>query len=93
MTERPVHREPSNKRATNPFANRLLSLALIASSLLVGALIVATFGAPQAKLAQHASVDLSRSAVAPAAEPMKIVPADPLGKGAAWSPLTGDGSN
>jgi hypothetical protein len=44
-------------------------------------------------LAHKASVDSSRSGAAPAVEPMKIVPADVLGTGVSWSPLTGDGSN
>jgi hypothetical protein len=60
---------------------------------LVAALIRATFVAPQPGLAHKASVDSSPSAAVAAVETMKIVPADMLGTGASWSPLTGDGSN
>jgi hypothetical protein len=93
MTEHSVHNERPNGTATNP-SSRLLPRALIAGGLLVAALIGATFVTPQSGLAHKASVDSSRSTVAPAAEPMKIVPADVLGTGvSSWAPLTGDGSN
>jgi hypothetical protein len=92
MTEHPVHNERSNSRTTNP-SSRLLPRALIAGGLLVAALIGATFFTPQSGLAHKASVDSSRSAVVTAAETTKIVPADVLGTGVSWSPLTGDGSN
>jgi hypothetical protein len=93
MTEHPVHSELSNKTTTNPFASRLLPRALIAGGLLVAALIGATFVTPQSGLAHKAFVDSSRSGAVPAVETMKIAPADVLGTGASWSPLTGDGSN
>jgi hypothetical protein len=93
MTEHPVHNDLINKRTTVPFASRLFSRALIAGGLLVAALIGATLSTQQSGLAHKASADSSRSAAAPAVEPMKIVPADVLGAGVPWSPLTGDGSN
>ena len=93
MTEHPVHNELSSNTKTNPLANRLLPRVLIAGGLLVAALIGATFVTPQSGLAHKAFVDLSRSEAVPAIETMKIVPADVLGTGAPWSPLTGDGSN
>jgi hypothetical protein len=88
MTEHLVH----NSRTTNP-SSRLLPRALIAGGLLVAALIGATFVTPQSGLAHKASVASPASAAVAAAEHMKIVPADVLGTGASWSPLTGDGSN
>jgi hypothetical protein len=93
MTEHVVHNERSSTTTTNPFAKRLLPRALIAGGLLVAALIGATFVTPQSGLAHKAFVDSPRSAAAAAAQPMKIVPADVLGTGLSWSPLTGDGSN
>jgi hypothetical protein len=93
MTDHPVHNEPFHKRTTDPFASRLLSGALIAGGLLAAVLIGATVSTHQSGLAHKASVDSSRSGAAPAVEPMKIVPADVLGPGVSWSPLTGDGSN
>ena len=93
MTERPVHNELSSSKTTNPSASRLLPRALIAGGLLVAALIGATFVTPQSGLAHKAFVDSSRSGAVAAAETMKIVPADVLGTGVSWSPLTGDGSN
>jgi hypothetical protein len=93
MTEHPVHNALLNKKTATPLTSRLLSRALIAGGLLVVALIGATFNMHQPGLAHKASVDSSRSKAVPAAEPMKIVPADVLGTGASWSPLTGDGSN
>jgi hypothetical protein len=93
MTEHPVQNEYSNSTTTNPFARRLLPRALIAGGLLVAALIGATFVTPQSGLAHKAFVDSSRSGAVPAVESMKIVPADVLGTGVSWSPLTGDGSN
>lgn len=67
--------------------------AFVAIALLAAALIGATFSTQQSGLAHKASVDSSRSGAVPAVEPMKIVPADVLGAGVSWSPLTGDGSN
>jgi hypothetical protein len=93
MTEHPVQSEPFNKRTTDPFASRPLSRALIAGGLLIAALIGTTLSTPQSGLAHKASVDLSRTEAVPAMEFMKIVPADVLGSGGSWSPLTGDGSN
>jgi redox-regulated HSP33 family molecular chaperone len=93
MTEHPVYNQSFNRRTTNPFASRLLSRALIAGGLLVAALIGATLSTQQSGLAHKASVDSHRNVAVPAVEPMKIVPADVLGTGASWSPLTGDGSN
>jgi uncharacterized protein (UPF0335 family) len=93
MTEHPVHNELFNRRTTDSFASRQLSRALIAGGLLVAALIGATFVTPQSRLAHKAFVDSSGSGAVPAVEPMKIVPADVLGTGVSWSPLTGDGSN
>ena len=93
MTEHPVHNEPFHKRTADPFASRLLPRALIAVSLLVAALIGGTLSTQESGLAHKASVDSSRSGAVPAVVPMKIVPADVLGPGASWSPLTGDGSN
>lgn len=93
MTEHPVHNEPFHKRTTAPFSIRLLSGAFIAGGLLVAALIGTTLGTHQSGLAHKASVDSSRSGAVPAVEPKKIVPADVLGPGVSWSPLTGDGSN
>ena len=93
MTEHPDHNELFNRKTTNPFASQLLSRALIAGGLLVAALIGATLSSQQSGLAHKASADSSRSGAVPAVEPMKIVPADVLGTGVSWSPLTGDGSN
>ena len=93
MTEHPVHHEPSHNRTTDPSASRLPSRMLIAGGLLVAALVGATLSTQQSGLAHKASVDLSRSGPAPVVDPMKIVPADVLGSGVPWSPLTGDGSN
>jgi hypothetical protein len=93
MTEHPVHNELPNSKTTNPFASRLLPRALVAGGLLVAALIGVTFGTPQSGLAHKAFVDSPRSEAVAAVELMKIVPADVLGTGASWSPLTGDGSN
>jgi hypothetical protein len=93
MTEHPVHNESFNRRTTNPFASRLPLRALVAGGLLVAALIGATLSTQQSGLAHKVSVDSPRNVAVPAVEPMKIVPADVLGTGAPWSPLTGDGSN
>jgi hypothetical protein len=93
MPGRDVHIGPFNKRTTNPFASRQLSRALIAGGLLAAALIGATLSTHQPGLAHRASVDSYRNQAVPAVEPMKIVPADVLGAGVSWSPLTGDGSN
>jgi hypothetical protein len=93
MTERSVHSELSNSKTTNPFTRRLLPRALIAGGLLAAALIGATFVTPQSGLAHKASVESPRTAAVPAVELMKIFPADVLGTGPTWSPLTGDGSN
>ena len=93
MTEHPVHNEPFHKRTTDPFASPLLSGALIAGGLLVVTLIGATLGTHQSGLAHKASVESSRRGAVPAVQPMKIVPADVLGRDVSWSPLTGDGSN
>ena len=93
MTEHPVHNELFNRRTTDPTTSRLLSRALIASGLLAAALIGVTLSTHQSGLAHKASVDSPRNVAVPAVEPMKIVPADVLGTGATWSPLTGDGSN
>ena len=98
MTEHPVHNELSNDTTTNPSASRLLPRAFIAGGLLVAALIGATFVTPQSGLAHKAVVDSSRGGAVSAepakeVETMKIVPADVLGTGVSWSPLTGDGSN
>jgi hypothetical protein len=93
MAAYPVHNEPFHKRTTAPFSIRLLSGAFIAGGLLVAVLIGATLGTQQSGLAHKASVDSSRSGAAPAVKPMKIAPADVLGPGVSWSPLTGDGSN
>jgi hypothetical protein len=93
MTEHPVQNDLSSTKTTNPFASRLFPRALIAGGVLAAALIGATFFTPQSGLAHKAIVDSSASAAVAAAEPMKIVPADVLGTGASWSPLTGDGSN
>jgi hypothetical protein len=93
MTEHPVHNETFHKRTTDPFANQLLSRALIVGGLLVAALIGATLSTHQSGLAHKASADSPRSGAVPGVEPMKIVPADVLGPGVSWSPLTGDGSN
>jgi hypothetical protein len=90
MTEHPVQNDLSS---TAPTAGRLFPRALIAGGLLAAALIAATFVTPQSGLAHKAIADSSASAAVAAAEPMKIVPADVLGTGASWSPLTGDGSN
>ena len=93
MTEHPVHNELSNSKTTNPFARPLLPRALIAGGLLAAALVGATFVTPKSGLAHKAFVDSSRREAVSAAQTMKIVPADVLGTGASWSPLTGDGSN
>ena len=93
MTEHPVHHEQSHDGTTDPSASRLPSRMLIASGLLVAALVGATLSTQQSGLAHKASVDSSRSGPAPVADPLKIVPADVLGSGVPWSPLTGDGSN
>jgi hypothetical protein len=93
MTERFVHDELSNSKTTNPFSRRLLPRALIAGGLLAAALVGATFVTPQSGLAHKAYVESPRTEAVPAVEFMKIVPADVLGTGATWSPLTGDGSN
>jgi hypothetical protein len=92
MTEHAVHNERSY-RTTTPFSGRLFSRALIAGGLLAAALIGASFVTPQSGLAHKAVVESSRSAAVAAVQPMKIVPAQVLGTGASWSPLTGDGSN
>jgi hypothetical protein len=93
MTEHPVHNEPFHTRTTDPSASRLLSRTLIAGGLLVAALVGAALSAQQSGLAHKAAVDSSGRGPVPAVDPMKIVPADVLGPGVPWSPLTGDGSN
>ena len=101
MTEHPVHNEPFHKTMTVPSASRRRSRALVGGSLLVAALIGASLwthqsGLPkthQSELANKAAVNSPRYEAVPTVETMKIVPADPLGRDAPWSPLTGDGSN
>lgn len=71
-----------------PFASRLPSSALITAVLLLAVMIGVTISQPH-----KASVVPLGSASLPVPETTKIVPADALGSPAAWSPLTGDGSN
>ena len=69
MTEHPVHHEQSHDGTTDPSASRLPSRMLIASGLLVAALVGATLSTQQSGLAHKASVDSSRSGPAPVADP------------------------
>ena len=85
MIQSPIRNEPLKKTS---FASRLISSALVTAVLLFAVMIGVTFSKPH-----KASVVALGSAAAPVAETTKIVPADPLGSPAPWSPLTGDGSN
>jgi hypothetical protein len=85
MIEKPIH---SRRFKRSIFASRLPSPALIAAGLLFIVLVGATLSTPH-----KISVAAHESTAAIVAETMKIAPADAIGSGGSWSPLTGDGSN
>lgn len=93
MTEHHVHNAPFSKRTANRIARRRLSRAIITCGLLAAALIVVIFSPQKSGLTQRASVESRQSQAIPAAELTKIAPADVVGTGVTWSPLTGCGSN
>jgi hypothetical protein len=98
MTEFPVYAELLNRGATDSPAGWLLPGALVSAGVLAAALIGPTFVQSQSgslgeAAAAKALVDSPRREAVRAVEVMKIVPADVLGTGVSWSPLTGDGSS
>ncbi len=82
----------SKTYAPRTYSSKIWALA-IATALTAACAIFFAPHFTQSTAARHAQKTAASAKPAPAVETNRIAPADVLGTGVQWAPLTGDGSN